>query len=211
MSISVPAAGSQLKLNVRLLNGSPSGLCTSSPGHWKVVVQGDSASLFLIAGIWTIEKTAMMIAYGAYALMTSTVESCAVSSRRFTCASIAGSCTDAPAAAGRWKRPAGATSSASSGSAGDQIRRKPTMHAVEKSDATMSVSSTEMKFEQANCAIANAIAPNATGAVLATSASDAAFIGRKPRAISITALMATGVPKPASASIRAPKQKDRKS
>ena len=52
-----------------------------------------------------------------------------------------------------------------------------------------------------------AMAPKATGAVLATRASEAALIGRKPSAISITALIATGVPKPASASISAPKQK----
>ena len=52
-----------------------------------------------------------------------------------------------------------------------------------------------------------AIAPNATGAVLATSATAAAFIGLKPTAISITAVIATGAPKPASASSRAPKQK----
>ena len=51
-----------------------------------------------------------------------------------------------------------------------------------------------------------AIAPNATGAVLATSATDAALIGLKPSAISITAVIATGVPNPARASSRAPKQ-----
>ena len=49
-----------------------------------------------------------------------------------------------------------------------------------------------------------AIAPNATGAVLATSATEAALIGSKPSAISITAVIATGVPKPASASSSAP-------
>lgn len=54
--------------------------------------------------------------------------------------------------------------------------------------------------------IGMAIAPKATGAVFATSAIDAALIGLKPSAISITALIATGVPKPASASISAPKQ-----
>ena len=43
--------------------------------------------------------------------------------------------------------------------------------------------------------------------MLATSATAAAFIGWKPTATSITAVMATGVPKPASASSRAPKQK----
>ena len=52
-----------------------------------------------------------------------------------------------------------------------------------------------------------AIAPNATGAVFATSATAAALIGWKPSAISITAVIATGVPKPASASSSAPKQK----
>lgn len=51
-----------------------------------------------------------------------------------------------------------------------------------------------------------AIAPKATGAVLATSASTAAFKGRKPRAISITDVTATGVPKPASASSKAPNE-----
>lgn len=34
----------------------------------------------------------------------------------------------------------------------------------------------------------------------------AAFIGRKPSAINMTALITTGVPKPASASSNAPKQ-----
>ena len=51
-----------------------------------------------------------------------------------------------------------------------------------------------------------AIAPKATGAVLATRATAAALIGWKPSAISITAVIATGVPKPASASSSAPKQ-----
>ena len=60
-SINVPAAGSQLKLNVMEVSGSPSGSRTSSPGHSKVVVQGDSASQSLIAGICAIEKTTMMI------------------------------------------------------------------------------------------------------------------------------------------------------
>ncbi len=50
------------------------------------------------------------------------------------------------------------------------------------------------------------IAPNATGAVLATSATTAARTGSKPRATSITAEIATGAPKPARASSRAPKQ-----
>ena len=51
-----------------------------------------------------------------------------------------------------------------------------------------------------------ASAPKATGAVLATSATTAAFIGSNPSAISITTVIATGVPNPASASSRAPKQ-----
>ena len=55
--------------------------------------------------------------------------------------------------------------------------------------------------------IGTAIAPNATGAVFATSATEAARIGLKPRPMSMTAEIATGVPKPASASISAPKQK----
>jgi hypothetical protein len=52
--------------------------------------------------------------------------------------------------------------------------------------------------------IGMAIAPNATGAVLATSATAAAFIGLNPSARSMTDVMATGVPKPASASSSAP-------
>ena len=59
----------------------------------------------------------------------------------------------------------------------------------------------------ARVTIGMAIAPKATGAVLATSATAAALMGWKPSAISITAVMATGVPNPASASSRAPKQK----
>ena len=50
----------------------------------------------------------------------------------------------------------------------------------------------------ASVVIGTASAPKATGAVLATSASVAALSGRKPRAMSITELMATGVPKPAA-------------
>ena len=51
------------------------------------------------------------------------------------------------------------------------------------------------------------MAPKATGAVLAVSASTAAFSGLKPRAISMTEVTATGVPNPASASMRAPNEK----
>ncbi len=52
-----------------------------------------------------------------------------------------------------------------------------------------------------------AIAPKATGAVSATSATATALIGLKPRPTIITPQIATGVPKPARASSRAPKQK----
>ena len=58
----------------------------------------------------------------------------------------------------------------------------------------------------ASVTIGVASAPNATGAVFAISDTDAAWIGRKPSAISITTVMATGVPKPARASSSAPKQ-----
>ena len=68
-------------------------------------------------------------------------------------------------------------------------------------------SSCGSSVSSASVMIGVAMAPNATGAVLATSATAAAFIGLKPTAISITAVIATGVPKPASASSSAPKQK----
>jgi hypothetical protein len=51
------------------------------------------------------------------------------------------------------------------------------------------------------------IAPKATGAVLASSTTAAARSGLKPRAMSMTPVIATGAPKPASASSRPPKQK----
>ena len=55
--------------------------------------------------------------------------------------------------------------------------------------------------------IGMAMAPKATGAVLATSTAAAAFIGFRPRATSMVAVIATGAPNPASASSRPPKQK----
>ena len=58
----------------------------------------------------------------------------------------------------------------------------------------------------ARVTIGVARAPNATGAVLAIRATAAALSGWKPSAISITTVIATGVPKPASASSSAPKQ-----
>ena len=51
------------------------------------------------------------------------------------------------------------------------------------------------------------IAPNGTAAVFPSSASVAALIGLKPSASNMTAVIAAGAPKPASASISAPKQK----
>ena len=59
----------------------------------------------------------------------------------------------------------------------------------------------------ASVVIGIAIPPNATGAVSATRARTTAFIGLKPTPTSITEQIAIGVPKPASASSRAPKQK----
>ena len=57
---------------------------------------------------------------------------------------------------------------------------------------------------EASVVIGTAIAPNATGAVLATRATTAALSGGKRRAMSMTVQMATGAPKPARASSRAP-------
>ena len=51
-----------------------------------------------------------------------------------------------------------------------------------------------------------AIAPKATGAVLAISTSVAVLRGLSPRARIIVAVIATGAPKPARASSRPPKQ-----
>ena len=59
----------------------------------------------------------------------------------------------------------------------------------------------------ARVVIGMAIAPNATGAVSATRATAAALMGEKPRPTRIAPQIATGVPKPASASSSAPKQK----
>ena len=58
----------------------------------------------------------------------------------------------------------------------------------------------------ASVVIGTARAPKATGAVLATNATVAALIGLNPRAISMTLVIATGVPKPARASSSAPNE-----
>jgi len=51
------------------------------------------------------------------------------------------------------------------------------------------------------------MAPKATGAVLAIRHSPAAYSGLKPRPTSSAAVMATGAPKPAAPSRKAPKAK----
>jgi hypothetical protein len=58
----------------------------------------------------------------------------------------------------------------------------------------------------ASAMIGAPMAPNATGAVLASSETMADLSGFMPAAISIAAEIATGAPKPASDSISAPKQ-----
>ena len=63
------------------------------------------------------------------------------------------------------------------------------------------------KAEFPRVVIGAPIAPKATGAVLATMQTTAARIGFMPAATSMAAVIATGEPKPASASRRAPKQK----
>ena len=64
-----------------------------------------------------------------------------------------------------------------------------------------------MPVTELSVMIGAAIAPNATGAVLANNETTAALIGFMPAAISMAAEMATGAPKPASDSSSAPKQK----
>jgi hypothetical protein len=149
---------------------------------------------------------------------------------------------------------------------GCRTRRNSTVAVSDTRAAMMSVSSTEMKFELTNSALAQltpqtaatghteraprlpstmktsssgtntvrkgvcrpttapmssyeilvsvpavmigvAMAPKATGAVLATRTVTAARTGVKPSAMSMTPVIATGAPKPASASSRPPKQK----
>ncbi len=63
-----------------------------------------------------------------------------------------------------------------------------------------------MPVTELSVMIGAAIAPNATGAVLANNETTAALMGFMPAAISMAAEMATGAPKPASDSSSAPKQ-----
>ena len=59
ISSSVPAALSQLKLNVVWEGASPSGFTTSRPGHVELLVTESSASL--IGPSWAMAKTTMMM------------------------------------------------------------------------------------------------------------------------------------------------------
>jgi hypothetical protein len=63
MSIRVPAAESQLNLNVGSIDSLPEAVWRSSPGQWNDLVGASSRSL--IAGIWLRLKIRMMIRYGA--------------------------------------------------------------------------------------------------------------------------------------------------
>ncbi len=71
--------------------------------------------------------------------------------------------------------------------------------------AAISVAGIPVRFPAVVIGIA--MAPNATGAVFATSTVTAARIGGMPIAMSIAPVIATGAPKPASASSIPPKQK----
>ena len=71
---------------------------------------------------------------------------------------------------------------------------------------TAPISEAGMLVSAAAVRMGVAIAPNATGAVLASRTIAAARKAEKPIAMSITPVIATGAPKPASASSRPPKQ-----
>ena len=60
MIIRVPAAGSQLKLNVVVATASPAVLRMSSPGQSKGIVHGSSARNSFTAVMLVIEKIAMI-------------------------------------------------------------------------------------------------------------------------------------------------------
>jgi hypothetical protein len=62
-TISVPAAASQLSLNVGRVDTLPDAVCRSRPGHWNDLVGAARASL--MTGIWARLNTTMMIRYGA--------------------------------------------------------------------------------------------------------------------------------------------------
>ena len=55
----MPAAESQLSLNVGRVEGLPDAVCRSRPGHWNALLGAASASR--ISGIWLMLKMAMMI------------------------------------------------------------------------------------------------------------------------------------------------------
>ena len=75
----VPAAESQLSLNVGMVDGFPLAVCSCSPGHCSTLVGASSRSL--TTGIWVMLKITMMMRYGAYALSTSRGSSCRPTSR----------------------------------------------------------------------------------------------------------------------------------
>src|SRR5215510_13811435 len=75
ITISVPAAGSQLNVYVIDDSGLPLVPRTSSQGHWNFTVHGDFASAFFTALMFAMEKSTMITAYGAYARITSARES----------------------------------------------------------------------------------------------------------------------------------------
>src|SRR6185369_369765 len=145
---------------------------TSRPGHWNLTVHGDFASAFLTALMFAIENSTMITAYGAYARITSARESGTgpdpdpapepggVSEPPPPAEPVAVGRpveTAAAAVSGTGRRGAGtppvsvpttvasaASSTISGASAGRQTRSRPTTAAAETSEATMSVSGTEM-------------------------------------------------------------------
>jgi hypothetical protein len=96
-----------------------------------------------------------------------------------------------------WRSPRRPSTTATSTSGTNTARIGVCRPTIEPSVSTVSRgSSLTPEVISARVTIGMARAPNATGAVLAISATVAALSGGKPSAMSITALMATGVPKP---------------
>src|SRR5690348_4923250 len=71
ITMRVPAAGSQLSVNVADETGLWFEPRMSMPGHWNFTVHGDLASAFLIALMFASEKSTMITRYGAYAFAMS--------------------------------------------------------------------------------------------------------------------------------------------
>src|SRR3954468_20746061 len=70
ITMSVPAAASQPSVNVVAARGLPP-LRTCRPGQANLTVHGALARAAFTAWMLAIEKTAMMMTYGAYARMMS--------------------------------------------------------------------------------------------------------------------------------------------